>query len=146
MPTGSRWASNNYITRCHRWLESVRVAVRVGDRMPVEWEPVADRGLGPSVTHGWAAQPGCKRSAAMVGRTLCQYVAVWPHLQLTSHTLPTLTLLRIKSKRYIFIKKHVRLFIEVRHYVWLCSAYICICIWLWVYNISTNPDNFCIKG
>ena len=24
MPTGSRWASNNYITRCHRQLESVR--------------------------------------------------------------------------------------------------------------------------
>ena len=43
-------------------------------------------GFGPSVTHGWAAQPGCERSAAMVRRTLGQYVAVCPRLQLTSHT------------------------------------------------------------
>ena len=119
MPTGSRWAWDNYITRCHRQLESV--AVLVGDRMLAEWEPAPDRGLGPSVTHGWAAQPECERSAAMVRRTMGQYVAVCPHLQLTSYTQPTSTLSRIKFEKYIFIKKCVHLFIEVRrHYVWLC--------------------------
>ena len=91
-PTGSRWASNNYITRCPRGPELVAVEVSsvpvaVGDRMPAEWEPAPDRGLGSSVTHGWAAQPRWGRSAAMVARrTLGQYVAVFPRLQLTSHT------------------------------------------------------------
>ena len=48
-PKGSRWMSNNYITRCHRQLESVgvRFAVPVWDKIP-EWEPAPDRGLGPS--------------------------------------------------------------------------------------------------
>ena len=117
-PTGSRWTWDNYITRCHRRHGSV--AVPVGDRMPAEWEPAPDRGLGPSVTHSWAAQPECEKSAAMVRRTLGQYVAVCPHLQLTTHIQPTSTLSRIKCERYIFIKKCVCLFIEVRHYCWLC--------------------------
>ena len=118
-PTGSRWAWDNYITRYHRRLGSVAVA----DRMPA-----SDWGLGPSVTHSWAAHPECGRSAAMVRRTLGQYVAVCPRLQIASHTQPTSTLLRIKCERDIFIKKSVRLFIVVRHYCWLCSAYIYICI------------------
>ena len=46
-------------------------------------------GLGPSVAHGWAAQPESERSAAMVRRTWGQYVAVCPRLQLTSHTQET---------------------------------------------------------
>ena len=49
-------------------------------------------GLRPSVTHGWAAEPGHERSAAMVRRTWGQYVAVSPRLQLTSHTQLTSTL------------------------------------------------------
>ena len=61
-------------------------------------------------------------------------ITVCPHLQLTSHTQPTSTLLRITCERYIFIKKCVRLFIEVHHYVWLCSAYICICVCMRLYN------------
>ena len=67
-----------------------------------------------------AAQPECLRSAAMVKGTLGQYVAVCPRLQFTSHTQETSTLSRIKCERYIFIKKCVRSFMEVRHYVWLC--------------------------
>ena len=35
-------------------------------------------------------------------------------------TQPTSTLSRIKCERYIFIKKCVCSFIEVRHYCWLC--------------------------
>ena len=130
MPTGSRWASNNYITRCHRRLEAVSsVPVAVGDRMPAEREPAPDRGLGPSATHGWAAQPRSGRSAAMVARrTLGQYVAVCLRLQLTSHIQPTSTLSRIKCERYIFLKKCVRSFIEVVTIVDYISPYICICI------------------
>ncbi len=120
--TGSRLAWDNYITRCHKRLESF--AVSVGDRMLAEWEPAPDRGLGPSVTHGWAAQPVCERSAAMVRRTWGQYATVCPRLQLTSHTKPTSTLSRIKCERYIFIKKCV-LFV---HYCWLC-----FCIYLHIY-------------
>ena len=71
--------------------QSVRVAVPVGDKVPA-WEPAPDRGLGPSVTHSWAAQPECERCAAMVRRTLGQYVAVCPRLQLTPHTQETSTL------------------------------------------------------
>ena len=66
-------------------LESVR------DKMP-EWEPAPGRGLEHSVTHGWAAQAKCERSAAMVRGTLGQYVVVYPRLQLTSHTQETSTL------------------------------------------------------
>ena len=74
-------------------LESVRVrvAVPVGDKM-LEWEPAPDRGLGPSVTPDWAAQPECERSVAMIRRTWGQYVAVCPRLQLTYHTQSTSTL------------------------------------------------------
>ena len=71
-------------------------------------------GFGPSVTHGWATQPRLERSAVMVRRTWGQYVAVCPRFQLTSHTQPTSTLSRIVCERYIFIKKCVRSFIEVR--------------------------------
>ena len=57
--------------------------------------------------------------------SICSSVSPSPtHL---SHTR-NITLSRIKRERYIFIKKSVHSFIEVRHYVWLCSAYICICI------------------
>ena len=77
-------------------------------------------GLRLSVTHRWENQPGRERSAAMVRRTLGQYVAVCPRLQLTSHTQPTSTLSRIKCEKYTFIKKCVRSLIEVRHYCWLC--------------------------
>ena len=62
---------------------AVRVPVAVG----ASWGQDASvrtarrlRALQPSVTHGWAAQPRLEWSAAMVRRTLCQYVAVCPRL------------------------------------------------------------------
>ena len=114
MPPGGRWASNNYITRCHRWLGSVSlssVPVTVGDRMPVEWEPAPDRGLGPSATQGWAAQPRWGRSAAMVTRrTLGQYVAICLCLQLTSYTQLTSTLSNKVWEVYFY--KEVCLFVH----------------------------------
>ena len=103
-------------TRC--WSES-------------QWQT---EGFGPSVTHSWAAQRECERSAAMVRRTLGQYVAVCARLQLTSHTWETSTLLRIKCERYILYKEVCSLkFVIIVDYV---SAYICICMWL--YNIIYN--------
>ena len=133
MPTGSRWTSDNYITRCHRWLGSVSSSSscswsQLGTRCQSEsqWQT---EGFGPSVTHGWAAQPECERCAAMVRRTwgsICSSLSLSPtHL---SHTR-NITLSRIKCERYIFIKKRVCLFIEVVHYCWLCfHIYSCICI------------------
>ena len=85
---------------------------QLGTRCRIESQRQTE-GLGLSVTHGWATQPGREKSAAMVRRTLGQYVAVCPRLQLTSHTQPTSTLSRIKCESYIFIKKCVRSFIEV---------------------------------
>ena len=41
-------------------------------------------------------------------------IAVYPRLQHISHTQSTPTLSRIKCEGYIFIKKYVRSFIEVR--------------------------------
>ena len=91
-PTGNRWVSNNYITRCHRRLESVRASefqsqLEIGCPRS-ENQPLTEN-LGPSVTPGWAAQPQCERSAAMFRGTWGQYVAVCLRLQLTSHTQPT---------------------------------------------------------
>ena len=88
-------------------------------------------------------------------RTLGQNIGLSPSPTHLSHTR-NITLSRIKRERYIFIKKCVRSFIEVGHYVWLCSAYICICIFLfvyvlWVYNIlscsvySTQPRSMNVK-
>ena len=111
------------------WVSSSWSWSQSGDKMPA-WPTVEQ------------PQPRWRRSAAMVRRTLDQYVAVCPSLQLTSHTQPTSTLLRTKCcERYIFIKKCVCLFIEVRHYIWLCFhlylymyMYMCSCMWL--YNIT----------
>ena len=109
--------------------------------MPAEWEPAPDRGIGPSVTHGWAAQPECERSAAMVRRTLGQYVAVCPRLQLTSHTQPTSTLSRIKCERYIFYKEVCSFVHWSRHYVWLystCIMYMYVAIQQWVIKCQSH--------
>ena len=86
-----------------------------------EWEPVPDRGLGSLGPTG-AAQPECKRSAAMVRGTWGRYVAVCLHLQLTSHTQETPTLLNKVWEVYLY--KEVCSFVNwSHHYV---SAYICM--------------------
>ena len=105
------------------WVSQFRLEFEsVGDRMPAEWELAPDKGLGPSETHGRAAQPEWERSTAMVRRTWGQYVAVYPRLQLTSHTQPT----ENKVWELYFYKKCVRSFIEVVIIVDYVSAYICI--------------------
>ena len=91
-PTGSRWMSNNYITRCRRRLGSVgvRVAVPVGDRCRSE-NQLQTEVLGPKDPR-LSSPSECEGSAAMVIGTWGQYVAVCLRLQLTSHKQPTLTL------------------------------------------------------
>ena len=123
------------------WGSSIPSCSQLGDNMPV-WESACRQGLRPSVTHSWAAQPEWGRSAAMVRRTLGQYVAVCPRLQLFSHTQPISTLSRIKCERYIFIKKvSVRLLKSslLRTIFPLIFVYVlCICIRIIVlrlYNI-----------
>ena len=111
--SGSRWAWDNYITRCHRQLGSVPVGVGVS----------------------WGTRCQRENQLNMYQYVSGQYVAVCPCLQLTSHTQPTSTLSRIKCERYIFIKKCVRSFIEVRHYCWLCFR-----IYLYMYVAIQHPN------
>ena len=63
-PTGSRWMSDKYITRCHRRLGSVAVPVGVGVSWGTRCQRESQRqteGFEPSVTHGWAAQKCWKK-------------------------------------------------------------------------------------
>ena len=81
-PTGSRWRSNNYITRCHRRLESVGVwvAVPVGDKMP-EWEPAPDSSImAPNITPQ--------------GHNLVQTIPIMVHLCHNLVHLPPISLLQ----------------------------------------------------
>ena len=142
-PTGSR--SNNYITRCHRRLESVgvRVAVPVGDKI-TEWEPAPDRGLGPSgptVEQPSRMKKKCCYSQRNLGSVYSSLSPSPTHLSHATNINPFATLSRIKCERYIFIKKRVRfvhwilslqsLFFRV--YLYMYYAYV-----LWVYNNWIN--------
>ena len=116
------------------------MCLRRFERVGVNWGQDAEvrtsdrqRVLGPQWPTVEQPQPRWDRSAAMVRITW-----VCPRLQLSSHTQPTSTLLRIKCERYIFIKKYVLLFIEVVIIVDYVFAYICICMWL--YNITTISE------
>ena len=100
-PTGSRWTTNNYITRCHRRFETVvvRVAIPVGDKMP-EWEPAPDRGLGytgPTVEKRMRKK--CCYGQKNFG-SICGNLSPSPtHLSHTTNINPCATLSRIKCER-----------------------------------------------
>ena len=95
---------------------------KLGTRCRIESQRQTE-GFGRAMTHGWAAQPECERSAAMVRITWDEYVAVCLCLQLTSHTQPTSTLL---SKVWgVYFYKEMSPFVHwSRHYVRLCPLYI----------------------
>ena len=123
------------------WVSSVPVAI------VVSWEQDAHvrislqtEVLWPSVTHGWTAQPGHERSAAMVRKTLGQYVTVCPRLQLTSHAQPTSTLSRIKCERYIFYKEVCSFVHWSRHY---CRP--CFRLYLYIYCIVVYNKLILVK-
>ena len=113
-PTGSRWTSNNYITRCHRRLGAVGVPVAVGDKM-LAWEQLVDWGFVALRTHGWAPQQNEEE------------VLLWSKKNfgsICSNLSPSPThLLHFMCKRYIFINKCVRFVHWNLHYV---SAFICM--------------------
>ena len=147
-PTGSRWASNNYITRCHKRLESVSQfeSVRVQFQLQLEigcpWSEnqLQTEGLGPQ--QSMVEQPSQDEEEVLLWSQEELWVDMWqsvpiPNSPFTHHQHqpfcnPFTTLLRIKCERYIFIKKCVRSFIEVIIMFLLTSAYI------WVYNIVTD--------
>ena len=129
--SGSMWTLNNNITRRTDGLSQLGTRWRIESQWQTE-------SFGPSMTHGWANKPRWERSAALVERrTLGQNNSLFPSKAYPSHTR-NITLLRIKCEKYIFIKKCVRSFIEVRHYCWLFPPifvyvlYIC----MWLYNIT----------
>ena len=120
-PTGSRWSSNNYITRCHRRLKWVAVSsssapVAVGDRNPAEWEPE------PSLTPGWAAQ----RKKCCYGR---ESVPVSNSPLTHNQHQPFRNPFENKVwEVYSFIKKRVRSFIEVSLLCLIMSLLTSACI------------------
>ena len=118
MNSGSRWVSNKNITRTQMAWVSWSWS-QLGTRCRSESQRQTE-GFEPSVTHGWATPAKMRKKCCYGQKNFGQYVAVCSRLQLTPHTQPTSTLLRIKWERYIFIKKCIRSFIEVCHYVWLC--------------------------
>ena len=109
--SGSRWTWNKNITRTRTawcsWSWS-----QLGTRYPSESQQQTE-GFGPSVTHSWATPAKMRKKCCSGQKNLGPYLAVWPRLQLTSHTQPTSTLSWIKCEIYVFIKKCVRSFIEV---------------------------------
>ena len=109
------------------WVSSSWSWSQFGDRMPA-WESACRlRACDPQWATVEQPQPRWGRSAALVRRTLGQYVTVCPRLQLTSHTQPTSTLSRIKSERYIFYK-------EVCSFVhWSSSLLFTIFLFIFVY-------------
>ena len=131
----SRWVSNKNITRTQTaWVSWSWSLLRTRCRSESQRQT---EGFGPSVTHGWATPAKMRKKCSYGQKNLGQYVAVCPRLQLTSHTQPTSTLSRIKCERYIFYKKSVFVrSLKFVYYVWLCPAYICICMWLYKMKIS----------
>ena len=85
---GSRWTSNNDITRCHRHFGLVGVScswsLSCSSR---QWEPASSRGLGPSgppVEQPSRKRKKCCYSRRNLGSICCSVFS----LQLTSHTQP----------------------------------------------------------
>ena len=89
---GSRWMLDNYITRCPRRFDPVGVSWRQDAELRANGWLGAKGPQWPTVEqHGQD-----KKEVMLCQKNLGQYVAVCPCLQLTSHTLPTSTLSRIK--------------------------------------------------
>ena len=68
---------------------------------------------------GRLLQPSMRKKSTQEKKFGLNNTTLSPSPTNLSHTT-NITLSRIKCGRYIFIKKSVRSFIEVRHYCWLC--------------------------
>ena len=85
--TRTAWVSSSQLQFEFEFrLQSVKLQSQletVENKMPNS-EPAADRVLGPSVTHGWAAQPRSERNAAMVRGT---WVNMWQSVPVSNSPL-----------------------------------------------------------
>ena len=102
------------------WVSSSGSLSQLGDKMPARESACRLRVCGPQWPTVEQPQPRWGRSAAMVRRTLGQYVAV-SNSPLTPNPFENKV-----CEREIFIKKCVRSFIEVVMIVDYVSVYICI--------------------
>ena len=121
----SKGARDNYIIRC---LGRFKL---VGVKMP-EWEPDADRGLWALRDPRLSNPSHDEEEVLLWSEELGVNIAVCPRLQLISHIQET-----SPYQEYIFIKKCVRSFIEVRHYCWLCLF---LYLWLYMYYGIQHPQ------
>ena len=131
--SGSRCMLNNNITRCTD--SSSQLETRCWSESQLQTE-----GFGSSVTHG-CATPAKMRKKCCYGRekNLGQYSSLSLSPAHLSHTR-NITLSRIKCGRYIFIKKCIRLFIEVRILCLIMFLLIFIIIFvLRLYNTPMGP-------
>ena len=126
--SGSRWKSDNYITRCHRQFGSVQLQLEsVGDKMP-NWEPAADRGIW-ALSDPRLSSPSRMRNKCCYGQknlgSICSSLSSSPtHLTHTTN----ITLSRIKCERLYFYKEVYSFAHWSRHYCWLC-----FCLYLYMY-------------
>ena len=113
--------------------------VSVGDKTP-NWGPAADRGLW-ALSDPRLSNPSQDEKEVLLWSEELGSICSSPFPSPT-HLWHTININPFENKVweiYFYIKTCVRSFIEVRNYVWLCSAYICICIRLynsytWRYN------------
>ena len=97
--SGSRWTSDNYITRCPRRSESVEVSWRQDAELRARGR---QRSCGPQ----WPTveQPNQDAKEVLLwSKELWVNIAVYPRLQLISHTQPTSTLSIIKVREIILL-------------------------------------------
>ena len=101
--SGSRWALNNNIT----WTQMVWVSWRQDANVRISLQ------IEPSVTHGRATSAKMRKKCCYGQKNWGQNSCLSPFPTNLSHT-SNITLSRIKCEKYIFIKKCVCSFIEVR--------------------------------
>ena len=153
-PTGSRWMTNNYITRCHRQLElfssesssqfEFQSLLKIG--CPRSENQLQAEGMGPQDPR--LSSPDRVRKKCCYGQknlgSICSSLFPSPtHLSHTTNINPFATLSRIKWERYIFIKKRVR-FVH-----WSSSS--CFCLHLvpsasFLFQLKTVFSDFIIRS
>ena len=140
----SRWVSDNYITRCHRRLGSVGVAVGVvvGDKM-LDWEPSADRGLW-ALSDPRLSNPAKMRKKCCYGQknlgSICSSLSLsQTHLSHTTNINPFenkvweiyfykevcsvvhwSSSLLLTMFPHIFVYVYVQMYCSIQHCVWWC--------------------------
>ena len=138
----NKWKKKRKQVGVMKEYRQVPVAVElVGDRKARVRASLQTEGCGPQRPPVEQLQPRCKRSGAMAWRRSWVNIAVCPsfYSSLKHHT-------NIENKVweiYIFIKKCVRSFIEVRK---LCLIMFPLCICIWLYNMRTLTSTLSLES